>query len=209
MPIVLPSRIRRRLAYGAALTVVMALVIPATAFAASCPVQATTTPFTKWGDTGSYFPLPGGNFETPLTASGWIVNGAARTIGNEPFYVGSSSDSHSLTIGDGGFAVSPAFCLDDSMPYFRFFSRALGARGNLELRLLVQNGTRSISTPLSHVADLSAGAMTTWAPTVQLNLAGGMIVTNGQSALGRLVFDVAGRGNWQVDDIYVDPYRSR
>jgi hypothetical protein len=205
MHVCLHPRARKRLGRVAALTVAAMFAVPAAAFASSCPAQATTTPFTQWGDTASYFPLPGGDFESPLAASGWIVTGAARTLGNEPF---STSGSHALTIDGGGIAVSPAFCIDDSMPYVRFFAHSLGAGGNLEVRLVVQSARGSISTPLSRVADLAAGSMAGWAPTGQLNLAGNTTVPNGQSALGRLVFDVAGRGGWQVDDISVDPYRT-
>lgn len=207
MLVVLQPRVRKRLGRLAALAVAAMFALPAAAFASSCPAQATTTPFTQWGDTGSYFPLAGGNFESPLAAGGWIVAGAERTLGNEPFYVGRSSDSHSLTIDGGGIAVSPTFCIDDSMPYFRFFAHALGANGNLQVRLVVQNATGPISTPISHAVDLTAGSMASWGPTGQLNLADGVTVATGQSALGRLVFDVAGRSSWQVDDIYVDPYR--
>jgi hypothetical protein len=206
MPVVLQPRVRRRLSRLAALTVTAMFALPAFAFASSCPAQATTTPFTQWGDTGSYFPLAGANFESPLWADGWLVAGAQRTLGNEPFYVGGSSDSHSLTIDGGGIAVSPTFCIDNSMPYFRFFAHALGANGDLQVRLLVQPA-RPFSIPTSQAVDLTAGSMANWGPTAQLNLAGGMTVAQGQSEVGRLVFDVAGRGSWQIDDIYVDPYR--
>jgi len=184
------------------------LALPAAAFASSCPAQATTTPFTHWGDTASYFSLAGANFESPLAASGWIFAGAERTLGNEPFYVGSSTDSHSLTIDGGGVAVSPPFCIDASMPYFRFFAHALSANGNLQVRLVVQSTAWPRSITTSPAVDLTAGSMANWGPTGQLNLAGGMTVAPGQSAVGRLVFDVARRGSWQIDDIYVDPYRS-
>ncbi len=122
--------------------------------------------------------------------------------------MGSSSDSYSLTIDDRGIAVSPAFCIDDSMPDFRFFAHALGDDGNLQVRLVVQTATGSISTPLGHVADLSAASMADWAPTGPLDLADGVTAAAGQPALGRLVFDVAGRSSWQIDDIHVDPYRT-
>jgi hypothetical protein len=207
MPVVPQPRMRKRLGRLAALTAAAMLALPAAAFASSCPAPPTITPFTHWGDTGSYFPLAGGNFESPLAAGGWMVAGAQRTPGNEPFYVGGSSDSHSLTIEGGGIAVSPAFCIDNSMPYFQFFAHALGANGTLHVRLVVQTATGSISTPIRPAIDLTAGSMASWGPTGQLNLAGGMTVANGQSALGRLVFHVAGRSSWQVDDIYVDPYR--
>jgi hypothetical protein len=207
MHLVPQPRVRRRFGRLAALTAAAMFALPAAAFASSCPAQATTTPFTQWGDTASYFPLAGGNFESPLAASGWMVAGAERTLGNEPFYVGGSTDSHSLTIDGGGVAVSPPFCIDASMPYFRFFAHALSANGNLQVRLLVQPAARPFSMPLSQPVDLTAGSMDSWGPTSQLNLAGGMTVAPGQSAVARLVFDVAGRGSWQIDDVYVDPYR--
>jgi hypothetical protein len=206
MPVVLLPAVRKRFGRLAALTVAVMFAIPAAAFASSCPAHATTTPFTQWGDNGSYFLLPGSNFESPLAASGWIVNGAERTLGGEPFDIGTSSD-YSLTIDRGGIAVSPAFCIDDSMPYFRFFAHALGADGNLEVRLVVQTPTRSISTPLNHVADLAASSMASWAPTGQLDLADGISMAKRQTAPARLVFHVAGATSWQVDDIFVDPYR--
>jgi hypothetical protein len=207
VPVVPHQRVRTRLGRVVALTVAVMFAIPAAAFASSCPAHATTAPFTQWGDTGSYFPLPGGNFESPLSASGWTVHRAERTLGNEPFSVGGSSDSYSMTIEGGGIAVSPAFCIDGSMPYLRFFARALGADGNLDVRLVVQPTRGVIAAPFSQIVDLTAGSMTSWAPTGQLNLAAGQTVAAGQSALGRLVFAVAGRSSWQIDDIYADPYR--
>lgn len=199
--------VRKRLGRLVALTAAAMFVVPAAAFASSCPAQATTTPFAQWGDNGSYFLAPGGNFESPLAASGWMVNGAERTLGGEPFDVGIPSD-YSLTINGGGVAISPAFCIDDSMPYFRFFAHALGANGNLEVRLVVQTPTGSVSTPVTHVADLAASSMASWAPTSQLDLANGISIANGQTGVARLVFSVAGLSPWRVDDIFVDPYRT-
>jgi len=207
MLVVSQPRVRRRFGRLAALTAAAMFALPAAAFASSCPAQATTTPFTHWGDTASYFPLAGGNFESPLAASGWMVAGAERTLGNEPFYVGSSTDSHSLTIDAGGVAVSPSFCVDASMPYFRFFAHALSANGNLEVRLLVAPVAGPLSVPTSQAVDVTAGSTATWGPTGQLNLADGVTMAPGQSELGRLVFHAAGPGSWQIDDIYVDPYR--
>jgi hypothetical protein len=207
MLVVPQPRVRRRFGRLAALTAAAMFALPAAAFASSCPAQATTTPFTHWGDTASYFPLAGANFESPLAAGGWTVAGAERTLGNEPFYVGNSTDSHSLTIDGGGVAVSPAFCIDASMPYFRFFAHALSANANLQVRLLVQSAAGPLSIPMSQAADLTAGSMASWGPTSQLTLADGVTAAPGQSALGRLVFRVTGRGSWQIDDIYVDPYR--
>lgn len=181
--------------------------VPAVASAASCPASATTTPFTQWGDTGSYFPLPGGNFESAPAASGWIVHRAELTAGNEPFHVGAGTDANSLTIDGGGHAVSPAFCIDNAMPYLRLFARSLGTNGTLDVRLVVQTPVGLVSAPFSRVADLASGSMPSWAPTDRLNLADGVTENAGRTGPARLVFSVAGRTGWQIDDIYVDPYR--
>jgi hypothetical protein len=197
----------RRLGRLAALTAALLFAIPAIASAATCPTPQTTGPFTLWGDTGSYFSLPGGNFESPLDASGWVVNRAERAPGNEPFLVGAPTDSSSLVIGGGGIALSPPFCIDNSMPYLRFFARSLGANGKLEVRLVVQTRAGLVTAPFTRVADLTAGSMPSWAPTGQLALADGVTGSAGRTTTARLAFSVAGHGGWQVDDIYVDPYR--
>jgi hypothetical protein len=207
MPVVLHPRVVKRLGRLAAFLAVAVLAVPAIASAASCPTQATTSPFSQWGDSGSYFAAPGGSFEAPLRTSGWIVTGGDRTLGNEPFHVGSRSDGYSLTMTGGGVAISPAFCVDDTMPYFRFFAHSLGTNGDLRVRLVVQTASGLADVPFSHVADLAAASTTNWAPTGQLNLANGSVLANGQMGLGRLVFNVAGASSWQLDDIYIDPYR--
>lgn len=199
--------LRTRLACVAALTLLMMVVIPGAAYASSCPAQPTTTAFTQWGDTGSYFLVPGGNFESQLAASGWIVNGASQTLGNEPFFVDGRSDAYSLTIDGHGSAVSPMFCIDDSMQTFRFFAHALGGGGNLQVQLDVQSSHWPFSMQPGRVVTLTGHSMADWAPTDPLELTNGVNLPNGQSASGQLVFDVAGHSGWQIDDIYVDPYR--
>lgn len=192
-----------RLSRLAALTAALMFAIPAVASAASCPAQPTATPFTQWGDAGSYFALPGGNFESSLADSGWSLHRAELTASNEPFNVAAGTDSHSLTIDGGGTAVSPSFCLDDAMPYLRFFARSLGVPGKLQVRLVVQTPAGQVSAPFSRVAELATGSMPDWAPTPLLTLTNGVTGTG----VARLVFSVAGHRGWQVDDIYVDPYR--
>jgi hypothetical protein len=207
MPVVPHPRVVKRLGRIAALMAAAVLAVPAVASAASCPAQATATPFAQWGDSGSYFAVPGGNFEAPLQTSGWMAAGAQRTVGNEPVHVGSLSDSYSLTMVGGGVAISPAFCVDDSMPYFRFFAHALGTNGDLRVRLVVQTASGTVDIPFRHVVDLAAGSMASWAPTAQLNLADSSVLAKGQVGRGRLVFNVTGASSWQIDDIYVDPFR--
>src|SRR6266702_1235679 len=66
-------------------------------------------PFAPWGDSSSYALAPGGSFES---GSAWMLAGGAKIVsGNEPFFVGSSSDSHSLLLPAGSSATVPAICL--------------------------------------------------------------------------------------------------
>jgi hypothetical protein len=199
--------VARRLGRLVTLTAALLAAIPAMASAAPCPAQQTTTPFVQWGDTGSYFLLPGGNFESPLATTGWIGARAEQTPGNEPFGVGAVTDSSSLLVDGGGLAISPAFCIDNSMPYLRFFARSLGTHGKLEVHLVVQSRAGLVTAPFSRVAVLSPSSMLNWAPTGQLALGDGSTVPSGHATTARLAFSVAGHDGWQLDDIYVDPYR--
>ena len=56
--------------------------------------------FAPWSDSSSYASLFNGGFESG--SLGWGLSGGARVVsGNEPFYVESSHDSHSLLLPSG------------------------------------------------------------------------------------------------------------
>lgn len=172
---------------------------------ASCPAQSLSTPFSQWGDTNNYFLLPGGSFEGTSDQVGWTLSGASLTPGNEPFYVDGSGDSQSLTIPGGGSATSPWFCVDNTMPDLRFFAQEATAGSALEVQALVQtpNGVRTVQ-----VADLADGSMSSWAPTQPITGNTGSI-PNGVTLSVALEFSVPqSTGSWELDDLYVDPYRS-
>src|ERR1700688_1087747 len=57
----------------------------------SCAAQATSTPFAPWGDTSSYFLMPGGGFEAG--APGWTLAGGPTVVaGNETSFVNAKTD---------------------------------------------------------------------------------------------------------------------
>jgi hypothetical protein len=177
----------------------------ATYFAA-CSAQSLSTPFSQWGDTSSYFLLPGGSFEGTADQVGWSLSGGASlTAGNEPFYVNSANDSQSLTVPAGGTATSPYFCVDNTMPDLRLFALQATGGSDLQVTALVQtsNGVRTVS-----LADLADGSMSSWAPTEPIagNTAS---LPDGTTLSVALQFSAPGAsGSWQIDDVYVDPYRS-
>src|SRR5438270_5946451 len=97
---------------AAALTCLAMFATTGAALAAPCPTQTSVTPFAQWGDTSSYFMAPGGSFEGSAATVGWTLDHAGLTAGNDPFHLGSPSDSQSVTISAGGSALSPTLCLD-------------------------------------------------------------------------------------------------
>jgi hypothetical protein len=172
---------------------------------ASCPAQPVSTPFSQWGDTSSYFLVPGGSFEGTPDQAGWSLSNASLTPGNEPFQVGGGSDNQSLTINGGGSATSPYFCVDATMRSLRFFTQQVTAGSDLQVQALVQTPDGVMTVP---VADLADGSSPAWAPTQPIN-GDTSAIPSGDSLMVALQFVVpASAGTWQLDDIYVDPWRS-
>lgn len=205
MPLVIHSRLRLALCRIAVLTAFGLLASTGVALA-SCSTQSVSTPFAQWGDNNSYFLAPGGSFEGTPDQVGWTLSNATLTPGNEPFYANSSSDDQSLTINGGGSATSPFFCVDDTMTSLRFFAQEASTGGDLQVQALLQMpGGGSISVPIGDLAD---GSMPTWGPTLPIVGDTGEI-PSGSSYMIALQFSVpASTSSWQIDDLFVDPYRS-
>jgi hypothetical protein len=204
LPLVIHPRVRPSL--GRVLSVGCCVFFAgAGAASASCPTQPLTTPFSQWGDTNSYFLIPGGSFEGTPDQVGWSLSNASLTTGNEPFNVGGASDGQSLTIDAGGSATSPYFCVDDTMSDMRLFANEASAGSDLQVQALVQTDRGVTAIPL---ADLADGSVPNWAPTQPIT-GDTAAIPSGHSVMVALQFQVpATAGAWQLDDIYVDPWRS-
>jgi hypothetical protein len=197
------SRVRAVVCRVAGLTCLGVLASAGVALA-DCPAQPTSTPFSQWGDTNSYYLVPGGNFEGTSDQVGWTLSGASLTAGNEPFYVDGSSDDQSLTISAGGTATSPFFCVDNTMSDLRFFAQEATAGSDLQVQALVQTGNGVQTVP---VEDLADGSLSSWAPTQPVGDTSQL--PDGDTLMVALEFSVPqSAGSWQIDDVYVDPYRS-
>jgi hypothetical protein len=200
VPLVIHPRVRNTIGRIAALTCVAIFVSSGAAFAAQCPTQSAKQKFSKWGDSSSYFLVPGGSFEGTPAQVGWTLAGATLTPGNEPFYINGITDDQSLLIGDGGSATSPAFCVDSTMPSFRFFVRQTDPGSDLKIQGVVQTPRGPLSVTL---ADLPDDSLPGWTP-VQVTVATNRI-PKGLSIAAAMRFVVSGSGSWQIDDVYVDP----
>ena len=203
MPLVIHPRVRKTVGRIAALTCVAVFVSSGAAFAAQCPTQSAKQKFSKFGDSSDYFLAPGGSFEGTEAQVGWTLNGADLTPGNEPFHLNSATDDQSLEIGAGGSATSPAICVDSTMPSFRFFVRQTAPGSDLKLQGVVQTPRGPMSVNLADLPDRSFSSWTPLQITVETNR-----IPKGFSVAAAMRFLVPASGSWQIDDVYVDPYRA-
>jgi hypothetical protein len=161
-----------------------------------------------WLDPASYVLAPGGSFEA---SSAWQLTGGARAVdGNEAFHVHSLADSHSLALPDGSSAASPRICVGLEHPTLRLFARNTGSiLSTLRIEVLFKDVfgvTRSLP-----VGILAGGPR--WQPTPQIvffaNAIGSIQELDGYTVVA-FRFTPQGRGGaWQIDDVYVDPFRGR
>jgi hypothetical protein len=165
---------------------------------------ATSQPFLPWGDTESYCAFPNLGFESGKTA--WTLAGNTSVVGgNEPWHV-SGPGNHSLQLGPGATAVSSPLPVSLLDPWIRLFARSDAANGSLRVQVVFR-GLLGNLTGLLNVGTLSPGDYSSWQPTERVlsTLALPLATTSAQVVLT----SEATNGNWQVDDVYLDPCKMK
>ena len=186
-------------------TALLALAAFAGSAQAACSYSGAEKVFSPWGDQRSYVLAPDGGFEAG--ASGWQLNRGATVVeGNEGYYLNDAGDSKSLSLPAGSSAVSPPVCMSIDTPSFRLVARNSGdpssqLRVEASYKLLGLVRTKTAGT-------LRAGS--TWAPTQSVStvltlstIVGALI----PSAIEIRFTPLDSSGQWQVDDVYIDPFR--
>jgi hypothetical protein len=203
----------RRTAIAAAtatITAVLLLIGPPRADAGllsdgSCPSTESSQVFARWLDLFNYSLVPGGSFEDG--AAGWqLENGASVVPGNESFQVGGREDSQSLALPRGSSATSPTTCVGLTRPTIRFFARNTGSfLGTLKVEVLFEGGHGNVNSIT--IGRVLAGKR--WQPTLPMVVLINLLpVLPGDQSQVAFRFTADG-GNWQIDDLYVDPFRKR
>lgn len=196
--------IRQLLATLTAVVVVMATV---TATAQACDYRGAEKVFQPWGDNHFYVLAPDGGFEAG--GQGWSLSGGAATVaGNESFYLSDAADQRSLSLPAGSSAVSPPICMSLDTPIFRLLARntgnpSAGLRVEATYKLLGLVRTKTVST-------VYGGP--NWAPGQQMSTVltlSTIVGTLIPSAIQIRITPVGSGGNWQVDDVYIDPFSRR
>ena len=155
-------------------------------------------PFMRFLDPLPYSLLPGGDFESG--AQGWSLTGGARVVsGNESSFVTAAQDSHSLLLPAGSSATSPPMCMGLVLPIVRYFST-----GGAALSYLRVEAVYTDASGRQRSLDLLP-------PALQLMGTVNALTLNGLTSEMALRFTpkglLFGSGTWQVDDIYVDPWK--
>jgi len=172
--------------------------------AQACSYTGAEQVFKPWGDQHSYVLAPDGGFEGG--GLGWYLGGGAKVgDGNESFYLNDSADSRSLSLPAGSTAISPPICMSLDTPGFRLVTRNSGnASSGLKVEatyaLLGLVHTKTVSTVYGNSSWIPSQQMST---VLSLSTVIGTVIP---SAIQIRITPVGSGGNWQVDDLYIDPF---
>ena len=159
---------------------------------AACPELPLDRTFQPWLDPAYYQEAPDSGFEV---GGRWSLrDGAAIVDGNQPYFAGAKS----LDLPVGSSATTAPICVTVAHPTIRFFARNTGS-GLAPLTVTVK-----FRTLLGLTVELPVGVVlggSDWQPTLPLLLVGNLL-----SNEVRFTFTPAPGSEWQVDDVYVDPY---
>jgi hypothetical protein len=164
--------------------------------------------FQPWNDFSSYAFSPNGGFEAG--ADGWTLSGGAKVVrGNESFDVHSAQDRYSLSLPGGSSATTAPMCVSLLSGHMRLFVANGGsANSRLKVEVLYTGGVGSLlgnlgrSLGVSEVGYLAAGS--SWQPSESVTMLGGTLPLMTSSVQFRFT-PVDSGGNWQIDDVYLDP----
>lgn len=173
---------------------------------APCATRTLSEPFVRWNDAGNYFLVPNGGFENG--AADWTLQGGAAVVsGNETFNA-AGAGSHSLQIPPGSQAQSQTMCVTRNEDSIRLFVGNQAVNGSiLHVEAEVQNPqTGQIAQTAFDVNGNAVAAG--WSPTMVLGIPD-LLSGNGTQNL-TLIFTTRGTpATWKIDDVFVDPFKSR
>jgi hypothetical protein len=168
---------------------------------ASSPVFKTAL-----GDPFDYSLSPGGNFESG--GQEWTLTGGAAVVGaGSTFKAGGTVNAGSLQMPPGAIAISPRFCAGWDEPTMRMFARTVaGSSGTLTLLVFYTDEDGNLRN--ATVGFMSPGLYKSWRASPITPFAMAVPMGNYRTAVQLAI--IAGKGTtWQIDDVYIDPYRHR
>ncbi|MDX6480084.1 MAG: hypothetical protein QOG85_594 [Gaiellaceae bacterium] len=182
---------------------------PVAQAALGCTYPSMAPVFLRWLDPSSYFLAPGANFENGL--GGWTASGGAGVVsGNETYNVGGPGSQSLALPTTSAVATTPTFCVSVDAPTLRLLVKNNGmSDGQLAVYMNFQDANGKLQQV--KVAALKPGN-TSWnltAPIVFAQYLSLPILKSGYANVSFTFKPNDTHGNWQIDDMYVDPCISR
>ena len=173
-----------------------------TAQSRSCALNVLVQAFASLGDAADYTLVPGGGL-TDMT--GWTLAGGAGIVpGGAPSLGG---DTSALSLPNGSSATTGAMCVTVDYPLLRFYARNAGAStSKLKVEVLLEDLRGN--TQALPIATLTGSAA--WQPTAPIRIWANLraLISSTKTAAIAFRFTPQGSGGqWQIDEIYVDPFK--
>jgi hypothetical protein len=164
-----------------------------------------TAVFSPWNDRTLYYLAPNGGLE--FGSTGWTLAGGASVVpGNEPFL---PTGTHSLSLPSGSRATSPVVCIGPRDVVIRMFGTdAGGTDQGLHVRVLWYGLLNKLLGSTDYNTFAPGGP---WAPTSTVDSRGGMNIVLpllGSTSARVEVTPIGAGSDWQIDDLFIDPYHS-
>jgi hypothetical protein len=176
--------------------------------ATDCNSYILEQPFVRWADPANYTLAPQGTFEHGTRE--WQLTGGARVVrDNERYFVHRRGETRALWLPAGSSATTRAMCAGIGEPTLRFFAR--NARGNLsqlQVEVLFED---SLGQVLALPIGAALSASSRWEPTLPLPVVANLLplLPDQRTAIAFRFTPLDDSGAWRIDDVYLDPYRSR
>jgi hypothetical protein len=158
------------------------IALPGPAHAADgCDEQPLSRPFLPWLDLAWYTPVP----------DAWTLDdGAAVAADNGPL-----GGAPAVSLPAGSSATTAPLCVSLAHPTVRFFARNTGSRlSALAVSVVFDGG----SLPVGVI-----GAGDSWAPSPVLPVVANLLSRD----VAFRFTPLDARGEWTIDDVFVDPYK--
>jgi hypothetical protein len=168
-----------------------------------CQAPVLSQPFSDLRDNRDYVLAPGGDFSDP-NGDGWQLYGGARIVdATRP----DGTTGGSLYMPSGSTAVSPVMCVDMTYPTARLWARTLGGDGDVSFSVSYA-GTKTELRPqdVGHVH----GDHGLWKLSGDVHIKPELAGKEFGWRRVAFVLTAGGKtGEFEIDDIYVDPRMSR
>lgn len=168
-----------------------------------CAPRTEAQVFRPWGDTSTWFLGPNGSFSSSLSTT-WATVGVVDTPAeNEPWNVSGASTARSVRLAPGAQIWMRPICVTATEDRIRAFVKRPGIIASSLKMVAVSWNPRTLrylETPI-----WISGTAPGWTPTPVVQMTD-FTNSTGTQLLG-VYFVNEGLGSWQIDDVYVDPFK--